>query len=55
MKKILTLPALLLTVLMSAAPVGEKKARELAASFFGGTTRSVVENFGLELAEGGNA
>lgn len=55
MKKILTLPALLLTVLMSATPVGEKKARELAASFFGGTTRSVVENVGLELAEGVNA
>lgn len=51
MKRILTIPALLVTMMLSAAPVGEKKARELAEAFFNGCspTRSVTA--GAELSE----
>ena len=44
MKKIFTIiPLLLLSVALSAAPIGEKRAREIAISFFAeGATRTVT-------------
>lgn len=43
MKKILVIPLLLMVVALSAAPISEKQAREIATSFFSkGTTRTTT-------------
>ena len=52
MKKILFIPLLFIALCLSAAPVGEKKARELAESFFSSSsTRSVANALELEYVE----
>lgn len=49
MKKILYIPLLLITICMSAAPIGEKKAREIAESFFSSSsTRAIGQTLELE-------
>lgn len=49
MKKILIIPLLFIALCLSAAPVGEKKAREIAESFFSSaSTRSVTNTLELE-------
>ena len=54
MKKILTIiPLLLLSMVLTAAPIGEKRAREIATSFFAeGATRAVTP--AVELAWAGD-
>ena len=52
MKKILFIPLLFIALCLSAAPVGEKKAREIAESFFTSAgTRSVAAVLNLEYVE----
>ncbi len=52
MKKILFIPLLFIALCLSAAPVGEKKAREIAESFFTSAgTRSVAAVLELEYVE----
>ena len=52
MKKILFIPLLFIALCLSAAPIGEKKAREIAESFFlSASTRSVTNTLELEYVE----
>ena len=51
MKKLLFIPLLFITVSLSAFPIGEKKAREIATQFFAQTvTRGAAVNLELEWA-----
>lgn len=51
MKRLLILPLLVITFVLSAAPIGEKRAREIATSFFASTvTRSASPILSLEWA-----
>lgn len=51
MKRLLILPLLLVTFMLSAAPIGEKRAREIATSFFASaTTRTTTPALELEWA-----
>ena len=53
MKKILFIPLLFMAICLSAAPMGEKKAREIAESFFSSVgTRSVGQSLELEYVAG---
>lgn len=51
MKKLLFIPLLFISLCLSAAPIGEKKAREIATQFFSQTvTRGASVNLDLEWA-----
>ncbi len=57
MKKILFIPLLFIAICLSAAPIGERRAREIAESLFSSVgTRSLSQNLKLEYAAiaGGN-
>ena len=54
MKKLLFIPLLFVTFLLSAAPIGEKRARELATQFFAENTTTRASSVKLSLEWAGD-